>query len=254
MSHHFTHRKRKSAAAAAEPAWDAGIELQDLRAAVDGLEAERASLHSSFNGVGLYDMRTAGDRARLAQELWLGDYEASMVVLRESNSALVTVLEHQIQNASMVTEHLETARRRHVDGILLDISRARNQNLVPVLTAATSILGEFSHTSREFHDAIALYHRGAVPSDRWVRDFLVEASAMRPVPDYPMIEGVAVTVFDNLSMKIDYSSYSTEGETGRKLDMTNWLSTRVPASNSPHMDANKLCARCAAMGLQTPHV
>ena len=37
-----------------------------------------------------------------------------------------------------------------------------------------------------------------------------------------------VAVFDNLSMKVDYSSFSTEGETGHKLDMTNWLSTTVP--------------------------
>jgi hypothetical protein len=42
-------------------------------------------------------------------------------------------------------------------------------------------------------------------------------------------------------MKVDYSSYSTEGETGRKLDMTNWLSTTVPKELSPSMDARSIC-------------
>ena len=45
-----------------------------------------------------------------------------------------------------------------------------------------------------------------------------------------MIDGLGVAVFDNLTMKVDCSSYSTQGETGYKLDMTNWLSTRVPQS------------------------
>ena len=56
-----------------------------------------------------------------------------------------------------------------------------------------------------------------------------------------MISGVAVAVFDNLSMKIDYSSYPSEGETGYKLDMTNWLSTRVPRRLAPAMDARQIC-------------
>ena len=80
-------------------------------------------------------------------------------------------------------------------------------------------MGEFTHISREYHDSLAIYHRGAALSEKWVRDFLVEARAWRPPPQEPMIEGVAVAVFDNLSMKVDYSSYSSEGVTGYKLDM-----------------------------------
>ena len=50
----------------------------------------------------------------------------------------------------------------------------------------------------------------------------------RQVTTPSLASGVVVAVFDNLSMKVDYSSFSTEGETGHKLDMTNWLSTTVP--------------------------
>jgi hypothetical protein len=57
-----------------------------------------------------------------------------------------------------------------------------------------------------------------------------------------MIECLSVAVFDNLSMKVDYSSYSSEGQTGYSLHMTNWLSTRVPQSLAPTMDARALCA------------
>ena len=107
-----------------------------------------------------------------------------------------------------------------------------------------SILGEFNHIPREYHDSLAIYHRGAALSERWVREFLIDARAWRPPPSYEVIPGVVVAVFDNLSMKVDYSSYSTEGETGHKLDMTNWLSTTVPKHLSPSMDARSLCT-CA---------
>ena len=50
-----------------------------------------------------------------------------------------------------------------------------------------------------------------------------------------------VTVFDNLSMNIDYHSYSIGGATGYKLNMTTWLSTRLPRSLAPAMDAKAIC-------------
>ena len=62
-------------------------------------------------------------------------------------------------------------------------------------------------------------------------------------PPFEVIAGVRVAVFDNLSMKVDYSSYSTQGETGHKLDMTNWLSTPVPRALAPTMGAHQICKR-----------
>merc|ERR1719230_1084283 len=105
-----------------------------------------------------------------------------MAQLREQNAALVAVLEAQLINSSDITEHSEEARTRHVDGMLLDICRAQNQNSVPVISAAQSVLGEFNHVAREYHDSIALYHRGAALSEKWVRDFLEAARKWRPPP------------------------------------------------------------------------
>ena len=78
-------------------------------------------------------------------------------------------------------------------------------------------------------------------SERWVTDFLPIANTCRPAPAEVTIPGVMCCCFDNLSMKIDYSSYSTEGETGRLLDMTNWFSTKLPAHLAPNFDAEAIC-------------
>ena len=241
MSKRFTHRKR-SAGGSTEPEYDEGIELTDLRAQVETLTVEKEALITPFKHSGCFNMKVHGDRRRLAESLYAGNYAASIALLREQNAELVTVLKAQLANQSTVTEHLVLSRERMVDGILLDICRAQNQNVIPVLTAAMSILGEVNHVSREYHDALALYHRGAASSEKWVRDFLVEAREWRPPPPPDaLIDGVAVAVFDNLTMNVDYKSYSCNGETGHKLDMTNWLSTRVPRSLAPTLDARSEC-------------
>jgi hypothetical protein len=56
----------------------------------------------------------------------------------------------------------------------------------------------------------------------------------------PMIPGVMVTCFDNLTMNVAYKSFSVGGETGEKLDMTNWFAVRVPRALAPSMDGARL--------------
>ena len=77
------------------------------------------------------------------------------------------------------------------------------------------------------------------------------ASACRPAMAEETIPGVVCCCFDNLSMKIDYSSYSSEGETGRLLDMTNWFSTRLPVLLAPGFDAHAIC-ECLSARMPTP--
>jgi hypothetical protein len=243
----FTHKKRKGSGPSAPPDEDVELtELTDLRLKVGVLTAEQEDLRSPFNSEGAANMKSAGDRRRLLIELWKGNYSASSQRLRDNNIALVATLYAQLENKSDQTDSLLHARDRMVDGMLLDICRGQNQNMVPVLSAAMSILGEFNHIPREYHDSLALYHRGAALSEKWVRDFLVEARAWRPDPPFEVLLGVPVAVFDNLSMKVDYSSYSSGGETGYKLDMTTWLSTPVPRALAPTMDARQICKRARA--------
>ena len=242
MAHRFTHKKRRSAGPS-EPETGDGIddELEALRAQVATLEAEKAALIRPMDCAGVPHMKVAGDRKALSDALYAGNYAATMQILRDNNRELVCVLYAQMSNQSDETETLLAARSRMVDGILLDICRAQNILHVPVVTAALSILGEFNHVAREYHDSIAQLHRGVALSEKWVRDFLADARKWRPEPPFERVAGVTVAVFDNLTMKVDYSSYSTQGETGHKLDMTNWLSTPVPVALAPSMDARKIC-------------
>jgi hypothetical protein len=54
--------------------------------------------------------------------------------------------------------------------------------------------------------------------------------------------GVVVACFDNLTMNVDYSSYVHEGESGYKLDMTNWFSTPIPRWLAcTQFDAKQIC-------------
>ena len=59
-----------------------------------------------------------------------------------------------------------------------------------------------------------------------VEKYMKQAAAHRPQPDEPMIRGVMVATFDNLTMNVAYHSYSVGGITGEKLDMTNWFVVR----------------------------
>mgnify|MGYP006936345284 CR=1 FL=1 len=239
---HFTHKKRKTAA---EPEWDEGIELQDLRQRMSEMEERETALGTAINTAGVPNMMVKGERRRLAIALFEGNYQATVTLLREQNAELVAVLESQLINTSPTTEQSLLKQQHHIDGVLLDLCRAQNIHKVPVLAAAISLLAECNHVAREYHDISALFHRGTTMSEKWVRDFLVEAREWRPEPTIIMIEGVAVVVFDNLSMKVDYSSYSSEGVTGYSLHMTNWLSMRVPRFLAPTMNARKLCAHAA---------
>ena len=85
MATNFTHKKRRQSAD--EPPPDEGIELQDLREQ-QALRLESDALHSSFDATGVPRMNVAGDRQRLAIQLWEGDYSGSMAQLREQNAVL----------------------------------------------------------------------------------------------------------------------------------------------------------------------
>ena len=239
-------RKRSRASRSAAAAVDnEGIELVDFKAMSEALVGERECLVKPLQSAGVYNMREEGEKARLARDLWAGNFTESMVVLREQNKELVDVLRAKLANSSDQTEVALAATERHIDGVLLDLCRGQNMFKIPLLTAATSLVCEVNKTSREYHDTISAYHMGAALSERWVTEFLPMANACRPPPTEPFIPGVMCGCFDNLTMKIDYGSYASEGETGRMLNMTNWFSTRLPLNLAPQFDAEAVCACCA---------
>ena len=239
----FRHFKRSSdSAAAGSDELDAGDELVELRLANQSFESEREALFSPFSSKATYDMMQTGEKARLARDIWTADFSESLHELRRENPELVAVLAAQVANTTPDSETSLATKERLVDGMLVDICRAQNMHKMPLLTVGTSLLCEANKTSREYHDAISFYHRGAAASEKWVADFLPLANEARPAPAEPSIDGIAAVCFDNLTMKIDYSAYSSEGETGRMLDMTNWFSTRLPRHLAPNLNAEAICA------------
>jgi hypothetical protein len=88
---------------------------------------------------------------------------------------------------------------------------------------------------------------GTTMSEKWTDEFCCMAMRHRPPPDYEVVPGIVACCFDNLSMQIDYKSYASEGEVGRRLDMTNWFSCCIPRSLAPTLDAAATCALASAL-------
>ena len=224
----FWHKKRRSGGDGSA-ADDEGIELEDLRTAQWANSEERSALFRSFDASDTYDMMKPGEKERLARDLWTCNFSSSATALRSANAALVDVLRAQLVNTSPATESSISATERHIDGVLLDLCRAQNMHKIPLITAASALLCEVNGVAREFHDVVSAFHRGFALSEKWVHDFLKIVNACRPAPSHAVIAGLRAVCFDNLSVKVDYKSYSSGGETGHRKDMTNWFSTPLPA-------------------------
>ena len=224
---------------------DAGIELTDFKE-MARLQAEQlAAIHSPINSKAtenVYDMQKADERERMAVNIWTADFADCMVQLRADNRELMTVLAAQTANTTTQTEISMIHKARQLDGVLLNMVRAQSIHKVPILTVANSLMCEANLVKREFHDSISFLMKGALMSESWVEKFMKQAAVLRPPPANPMIPGVMVTVFDNLTMNVAYKSMCVGGETGEKLDMTNWFAVRVPQALAPTMDGMRTCA------------
>lgn len=249
QSSRFDHRKRHrngAPAGAGVPEID-GMETDDvaqLSERVRELEEERRQLLSPLNAQGcqgVFDMQVGGERTRLGRAIWEMDFEMVMSELRAANAPLLRVLDFQTRNTTPLSEIGRIHKSRQLDGLLVDICRAQSIHKVPLITVALSILCRCDMVKRDFHDAITFLFKGALMSEKWTNDFMTFASDLRPPPTDPTIPGVMVCVFDNLTMNINYKSYSSQGHVGEKLDMTNWFSVLLPAHLAPPLDGEQAC-------------
>lgn len=218
------------------------IDLDELQRLRD-CESKLVSLSRPIYSVGaVYDMDEEVDRERLAAALWTASIVDSLEALKEANPVLVAVLRAQISNQSDQTEAFLFNKERLIEGMLMDVVRAQSQKKMPLVTAAGGLLAHANYLTRELHDFLTLYHKGALPSEAWVEDILRRARRHRPGPTLVVLLGVAVVTFDNLTMNVDYKSYVTGGEGGSRLDMTNWFSTLLPRELAPPgFDAEQIC-------------
>ena len=237
-------RKRaKVAPAEAESSADA---VDPLAQELEGLRLFRASILQPVSGIGTFNLLVPGAKLQLARQLWSGDYASSMAALREANASLVEVLSAQVANQHdrRASEGHLACKRRQVDGILLCVVRAQSKFQMPLVTAALSILAETNQVPREFWLALRAFFHGTVAVESWVDGILTLARDLRPPPDYAVLPGVAVGVFDNLSMQMNYGSYMREGGSGERKDMTNWFWSSLPQCLArPTFDAHALASR-----------
>ena len=246
----FDRRKRRHSGASSSHGVedDVGIEHTQLVQLIEEqdrqLRALRSPIHSSA-AMGVFDMQNAEEKAQLAVQIWTADLGSSMAMLRTANAALVDILREQMANATTQTEISRIHKEKQLDGTLLNIVRGQSIHKVPLITAALSITCESNLVKREFHDSISFLMKGALMSETWVQSFMDQAARSRPAPTETMIPGVMVTTFDNLTMNVGYHSYSVGGQTGDKLDMTNWFAVRIPQRLSPNLDGMRLCTEPA---------
>lgn len=191
----------------------------------------------------VYNLQQREQKLQLAKDIWLGGFIESLTALRNENPALVAVLTAQTANNYAGNPE---RKLRYINGCLLNAVRAQSQFSMPLVTAALSVLAECDMVPREFHDAIRYMFPGALATENWVDGFLTLARTQRPPPKYEVLDGVFVTVFDNLSMKMNYGSYVMDGMSGLTKHMTNWLTCTVPRSLAPPgFNARSLCAPAA---------
>ena len=191
-----------------------------------------------------FDVSDAQEKVELARRLWAGGYHESLRELRDANPVMVEVLEAQIANSHdrrASDAHLQT-KHRLVDGILMCMVRAQSKFNMTLPTAALSCMARAGKVPNDFHEAVRQYFNGALTTTRVETDLLRLARDLRPPPAYEALEGLAIAPFDNLSMRLNYSSYVRDGQGGERKDMTNWLWTQPPRSLAPAtLDVHHLC-------------
>jgi hypothetical protein len=175
-----------------------------------------SSLYSPIDSSSAYNMQKKGHKQQMAVDIWTADFAGSMEGVRAANPELVRVLEAQTANSTPQTEISILHKRHQIDGILLNMVRARSIHIVPLLTVANSVMCEANLVKRAFHDTISFTMKGALMSEAWIESFMKQASLVRPPPTGPMIPGVMVVTFDNLTMNVAYKSMCIGGQTGHE--------------------------------------
>ena len=215
-----------------------------LQEELEGLRLWRETLLGPVTLAGTFDLQHKDEKVRLVRSLWDGDFAGSLAALKAANPQLVEVLRAQVSNGwdARRSEAHATTKERLVDGILMCMVRAQSKFNMTLPTAALSCMARAGKVPNDFHEAVRQYFNGALTTTRVETDLLRLARDLRPPPAYEALEGLAIAPFDNLSMRLNYSSYVRDGQGGERKDMTNWLWTQPPRSLAPAtLDVHHLC-------------
>ena len=181
----------------------------------------------------VYHMDNAAARAALIDKLWTGDYESAAGRFSAANPELVSIFAQQhLDGEEAGRFHAIKASWPRFEGVVSALFRARSQKFVPLETAALTVAFVHYQVSHFAWDAISYFTDG-VMSRTWADTFCDDAVVRDPGPSYPTAGGMSAAVFDNFMMKVGYGSFSTEGEAGYQIKMTNWATAFLPAVAVP---------------------
>ena len=223
----WTYRKRRSAAAELDTV---DIELLGIEMS-QFVGAPRPLALAPF----VYDMDDPGARIACIRQLWTADYTEAIGALASANPELALLLQTTIASRYNGTDAGRYAAdcAQRLDAVLSDLARMRSQKLVPLWTAAFSVMSMGRQLSSALWASIGKLHRGLLMSETWTKRLVADAVALRPPPAEPLVRAVHCTVFDNYTRQCFYKSQVSAGEGGYRLDMTNWGVLRVPARLLP---------------------
>ena len=171
----------------------------------------------------------------VADTLWSAVWTESVANrFTEANPALRFLLEQQqVDDAMPAGDRFAPLQgQSRWEAAMSAIFRARSQRVVPIETAALSVMWLYYRIPKPVWEVTTYFGR-FVMSRTWVEQLCDVAMQRDPGPDYPVAEGITAAVFDNLNMNVGYSSFGVAGVAGTKLEMTNWATVFLPRAAMP---------------------
>ena len=180
-----------------------------------------------------FHMDNVGAKANLIDALWGSSWtEGISSRFSDANPALRFLLEQQTTDGEESHRFHGLQGQSRWEATMSTLLRSRSQKLVPIETAALSIMWLYYRVPQPVWDTVSYFGRYVMSRD-WTENVCDLALERDPGPAYPVVEGITAAVFDNLMMNVGYSSYMSGGQAGRKIEMTNWATMFMPAAAMP---------------------
>ena len=149
--------------------------------------------HPINSSAHVYDMDVKAERERCIVQLWkpcgLEEAKGSLVA---ANCELAAMLRACTANGYRPPDPEAYAARREMrlESTLADLTRDRNQKLVPIWTAALSVACSKNQLKGSLWNVLCSMHRGALMGNEWTEKIICEAEDLRPPPGETMIKQV----------------------------------------------------------------
>jgi hypothetical protein len=187
------------------------------------------SLHSPHF---IYDSTKEGERNRLIDDLWSGEYQSAAGQFSKANPQLVSFFEAQFLDGQEPGRMLQLKAASRFEAVMAALFKARSSKLVTLEAAMLSI--QFLHHSvpSVVWQAVTHFSRN-VMGRTWAESLCEDALLRDPGPPYKVANGITAAVFDNFMINVGYGSYATVDSSGTKLAMTNWATALLPDAVLP---------------------